>query len=195
MPEARIDGAAPPRRRPHKPLPTYAANCITISPAASTPAASTRRPPAPSPSTRPPVSAAHTTAVSRSADTLATASRLNAYSADPNDSTDRAPAAAPYRQRAASAARNASRRSSSRHLNTELGFVMDSPALAQRMREGTAGFLPANTYRVELGADGALRWRERDGDREVVHAVEPGTTWWKRAAIGVLSYLPIEWLL
>jgi putative cardiolipin synthase len=82
----------------------------------------------------------------------------------------------------------------SAHLNTELGFVVDSPVLARRMGEGFAAFVPENSYRVEL-ANGELIWRERVGQRLVTHHVEPGTSWWQRALVRVLSALPIEWLL
>ena len=42
---------------------------------------------------------------------------------------------------------------------------------------------------------GELEWVERTGGTEVVHRVEPGTTLLKRIGVGVLSWLPIEWLL
>jgi putative cardiolipin synthase len=29
----------------------------------------------------------------------------------------------------------------------------------------------------------------------VRHDTEPGTTWWQRAGVGLMSLLPIEWLL
>lgn len=83
----------------------------------------------------------------------------------------------------------------SRDLNTELGFIVESPELARRMEESLTAFLVAHAYQVELNGNGGLRWRERVGGREVVHATEPGTTWWKRAAVTILSYLPIDWLL
>lgn len=81
-------------------------------------------------------------------------------------------------------------------LNTELGFVVESPALARRMREGFSEFIPENTYKVELTDKGELVWRERVGeDKVVTHKVEPGTKLWQRATVVVLSWLPIEWLL
>lgn len=83
----------------------------------------------------------------------------------------------------------------SRDLNTELGFVVESPELARRMNAYLADFIPANCYRVELGPDGALRWRERVNGADRLHEIEPGTSWANRAAIDILSALPIEWLL
>lgn len=83
----------------------------------------------------------------------------------------------------------------SANLNTELGFVVESPALANHLHDTFGQFMPDNTYKVELDENGALRWREKVSDRIVVHETEPGTSWWQRTAVKMLSYLPIEWLL
>ncbi len=83
----------------------------------------------------------------------------------------------------------------SARLNTELGFVIDSPALTgfveQRLRE----VLPRAAYQVRLNKDGNLEWVEQRGDTTVVHRTEPGTTPWSRFVISALSLLPVEWLL
>jgi len=83
----------------------------------------------------------------------------------------------------------------SRKLNTELGFVIDSPALAQRIEAAFHDSIPANSYEVRLSNTGKLYWIERRGDGLVRHNTEPGTSWWLRAAVWFLSLLPIEWLL
>jgi len=80
-------------------------------------------------------------------------------------------------------------------LNTEIAFVIQSSSLAGRLAGVVDGALAEGSYRVELGPDGALRWVERAGDAEVVHDREPGAGLWRRLAVGVLSLLPIEWLL
>ncbi len=80
-------------------------------------------------------------------------------------------------------------------LNTELGFVIDSPVLAGIVRNRMEGLADTATYEVKLGKDGGLRWVEHVDGRAVRHDVEPGTTWLQRASISVLSRLPIEWLL
>ena len=81
-------------------------------------------------------------------------------------------------------------------LNTELGLVIDSPALAQRLAalfDTTAGEL---AYEVRLRTDGeGLEWIERTASGEVRHRTEPGAGWWRRFAVEVLSALPIDWLL
>lgn len=81
------------------------------------------------------------------------------------------------------------------HLNTELGFIIDSPTLAGVLPERFATTIPRRAYEVRLTDAGNLVWIERDRDRIVRHTVEPGTTRVQRLTIAVLSMLPIEWLL
>jgi putative cardiolipin synthase len=80
-------------------------------------------------------------------------------------------------------------------LNTEMGFVIDSPALAQRIAAAFDSSIPANAYEVRLSDTGELHWIERREEQLVQHDTEPGTSFWQRAAIWFLSLLPIEWLL
>ena len=83
----------------------------------------------------------------------------------------------------------------SARLNTELGFVIDSPALTgfvdARLREA----LPGSAYQVRLNKKGDLEWVEQQGENTMVHRTEPGTTQWSRLVISVVSILPVEWLL
>jgi len=83
----------------------------------------------------------------------------------------------------------------SARLNTELGFVIDSPVLAKRFADTLAPYLSENAYRVGLSAAGSLQWVERVDGKEIIYDREPHTRWWRRAAVAVLSWLPIEWLL
>ena len=83
----------------------------------------------------------------------------------------------------------------SRELNTEMGFVIDSPALARRIKEVFDQRIPLNAYEVRLSDKGDLYWIEkRDGVTERRNA-EPGATFWQSAWVSLLSRLPIEWLL
>ena len=83
----------------------------------------------------------------------------------------------------------------SMHLNTELGFVIDSPALAGTLPARFANGIPRRAYEIRLTPDDRLVWIEHDDSRVVRHSVEPGTTFTSRLLVTVLSYLPIEWLL
>jgi putative cardiolipin synthase len=83
----------------------------------------------------------------------------------------------------------------SANLNTELGFVIESPELAADLALLFDSILPATAYEVHLSDTGKLYWTEQHGGTEVRHDTEPGTSVWQRAAVTVLSWLPIEWLL
>jgi putative cardiolipin synthase len=83
----------------------------------------------------------------------------------------------------------------SAELNTELGFVIDSPALAQQIRAAFDNRISANAYEVRLSDDGSLYWVERRDGELVRHDTEPGTSFWQRVGVSFLSVLPIEWLL
>ncbi len=83
----------------------------------------------------------------------------------------------------------------SARLNTELGFVIDSPALARQLAEAFADGIPERSYRVRLDAGARLEWTESRDGRDVVHDREPGTSVGLRLVVTALSVLPIEWLL
>jgi cardiolipin synthase C len=83
----------------------------------------------------------------------------------------------------------------SARLNTEMGFVIESPALAQAMADSLARNMPSRAYKLRLSKAGALQWVEQRDGRELVRDEEPGTDFWRRAAVSALSVLPIEWLL
>jgi len=81
------------------------------------------------------------------------------------------------------------------HLNTEMGMVIDSPALATRLGETLDRTLPTRAYEVKLDEQGSVIWLERRGEQVIRYDKEPGTSWFKRAAVKALSWLPIDWLL
>ena len=83
----------------------------------------------------------------------------------------------------------------SAELNTELGFVIDSPALAQRIEAAFDRRIAATAYEVRLSGDGQLYWIEQRDGESVRYDTEPGTSFWQRAGLRFTSILPIEWLL
>jgi putative cardiolipin synthase len=83
----------------------------------------------------------------------------------------------------------------SARLNTEMGVVIESPALAQRLVERLDRDLPSIAWEVRLRDDGALEWIGHEGAGEVRYATEPQTTAMRRAWIRALSALPIDGLL
>jgi putative cardiolipin synthase len=83
----------------------------------------------------------------------------------------------------------------SANLNTELGFVIESPALAQRIEAAFNNGIRANVYGVRLSDTSDLYWIERRNGKEVRHDTEPGMSFWKRLSVRLVSLLPVEWLL
>lgn len=83
----------------------------------------------------------------------------------------------------------------SARLNTEMGFVIDSVALARRIDAAFNGAIPASAYEARLSASGEVYWLEQRDGASVRHDTEPGTSFWKRAGVSFMSVLPIEWLL
>jgi len=80
----------------------------------------------------------------------------------------------------------------SARLNTELGFVIESPALAQDIERTFATRVPNNAYEVHLSDKGQLYWIAHGDDHTVHYNKEPGTSFWLRAFVWLLSFLPID---
>lgn len=83
----------------------------------------------------------------------------------------------------------------SAELNTELGFVIESPALAQAIENAFDNRISASAYEVRLSDDGQIYWIEQRDGEVVRYDTEPETTFWQRAGLRLMSFLPIEWLL
>ena len=83
----------------------------------------------------------------------------------------------------------------SAQLNTEMGIVIDSPVLAQRIAARFETGIPERAYEARLTEEGTLYWIERRGEARIRHDTEPGTGFWQRAAVRFVSLLPIDWLL
>jgi putative cardiolipin synthase len=82
----------------------------------------------------------------------------------------------------------------SANLNTELGFVIESPALAGRLSTRFDERIPALAYQVHL-ENGELYWTERINGDTIRHDVEPGTTALQRVLVWLLSLFPLDPLL
>lgn len=81
-------------------------------------------------------------------------------------------------------------------LNTEMGVVLDSPALARELVEDMDRRLPDIAYRVQLKADDngaeSLTWTTRENGKEITYDHEPGMSAWQHMGIGILELLPVE---
>jgi putative cardiolipin synthase len=84
----------------------------------------------------------------------------------------------------------------SARLNTEMGLLIDSPSLARSLASAFDSAIPQVAYEVRLAPDGgSLEWIDRSPAGEKKYSTEPGTTALRRLGVGVMSILPIEWLL
>jgi cardiolipin synthase C len=83
----------------------------------------------------------------------------------------------------------------SANLNTELGFVIESPTMADAIEKAFDESIPLSAYEVHLSKRGELYWTENRNGQQVRHDSEPETGFWKRTGVSFLSMLPIEWML
>jgi putative cardiolipin synthase len=84
----------------------------------------------------------------------------------------------------------------SARLNTEMVLVIDSPTLALQLAAGFDTTVPVIAYEVRLGPDGrSLEWIERTTSGETRYDTEPGTNWFQRRSVDLLSILPIDRML
>lgn len=84
----------------------------------------------------------------------------------------------------------------SERLNTEMGFIIESPTLARRISHAFLHTIPDNAYQLGLSDSGHLYWikRLKEGEQRR-YEVSPGTTFLQRAGVWFMSLLPIDWLL
>ncbi len=81
-------------------------------------------------------------------------------------------------------------------LNCEMGFMIDSPSLAQLTSATFDGPVKAISYRPALSAEDNLVWTEQRADgSQLIYQKEPGATWFQQIAIVVIGLLPVEWML
>lgn len=83
----------------------------------------------------------------------------------------------------------------SARLNTELGFVIESEAMAHAISTAFENDIPYDAYQLELDDEGDIVWLDRRSNGGRAWTTEPSASLWKRMYIGFLSLLPIEPLL
>ncbi|GGD38815.1 putative cardiolipin synthase [Pseudoxanthomonas indica] len=79
------------------------------------------------------------------------------------------------------------------NLNTEMGILFkDKQATAQLLARYREKSGPEQSYRLALLDDGSLRWHEDAHVPPRVWEHEPGVGLWRRSAVKVLEWLPLE---
>jgi putative cardiolipin synthase len=86
----------------------------------------------------------------------------------------------------------------SKHLNTEIGLIIDSPELAhQTAVRFEAMTQPDNSYTLALlptsaGVTPRLVWKTREEGKAVEYVREPARSAWQRLKMRSLSLLPLD---
>ncbi|MBV4412131.1 phospholipase D family protein [Enterobacteriaceae bacterium YMB-R22] len=80
-------------------------------------------------------------------------------------------------------------------LNTEMGFVIESQALAKSIHERFIRSRSAAAWELRLDKWRRINWIERHGGDEIVLKKEPQTRFWQRLVVRIAARLPVEWLL
>jgi putative cardiolipin synthase len=75
-------------------------------------------------------------------------------------------------------------------INTEMGALIDSQALATAMAEGLLASLPEMAYRLELSDKNKITWHGVIDGEEVVETKEPLTSRWTRFKAWFLKIVP-----
>lgn len=84
----------------------------------------------------------------------------------------------------------------SAELNTEMGFLIDSPMIAGELTRFMDDGVPLYAYSVRLGPNGKTEWvRTQESGEQVVYTVEPNTSAFERTIVWLLGLLPIQWML
>jgi putative cardiolipin synthase len=78
-------------------------------------------------------------------------------------------------------------------INTEIGLYVESPQLAAQVIEYLdEGIQSENSYRVQLDADGNLKWLTETGGKPEKFTRDPGSSFWQRFLSGFIGVLPVE---
>ncbi|MES2364815.1 MAG: phospholipase D family protein [Pseudomonadota bacterium] len=85
----------------------------------------------------------------------------------------------------------------SMHLNTEIGLLIDSPALAQQVAGRFEAMVePANAYELILrrnsAGDSSLVWKTQEQGKMVEYTTEPARSDWQRMKVNIMSLLPLD---
>jgi cardiolipin synthase C len=79
------------------------------------------------------------------------------------------------------------------NLNTEMGVLVESPALAKQVRAlFERNVAPELSYRVVLEPNEGLVWYDRNKDKERRLEREPDASIWRRMSVTLLRAVPIE---
>ncbi len=80
----------------------------------------------------------------------------------------------------------------SMHVNTEIGLIIDSPALAEQVAARFAAMVqPGNCYQLAFQAN-RLVWRTAEAGQAIEYEWEPARSAWQRFEVNLLSLMPVD---
>lgn len=80
----------------------------------------------------------------------------------------------------------------SANLNSEIGVILNSPALASAVHDTMDIHLKKYAYELVLDAQGKINWKRHSSDGTRVYTKEPKMKWWQSIGVKMISWLPIE---
>ncbi|MDN7137215.1 phospholipase D family protein [Pseudidiomarina sp. 1APP75-27a] len=83
----------------------------------------------------------------------------------------------------------------SANLNTELGFMIESPELARDLGQLFDSRVRKRAYRLTLDEQGDLVWIEHQQEQVLTYNKDPETSWCRRSYVWFMSLLPIDYFL
>ena len=67
--------------------------------------------------------------------------------------------------------------------------------MAREIEQAFDTGVPERSYTLQLSDTGRIEWHSTHTTPPTVLTTEPGSSWWSRAGLVFLSWLPIDWLL
>jgi putative cardiolipin synthase len=84
----------------------------------------------------------------------------------------------------------------SARLNTEMGLLIESPTFAQAVTRAVDQVMERGAYALRLSPSDELEWVTQDeSGAQIVHSIEPNTTWLDRFMVRFIGVLPVEWMM
>ncbi|MFU8928080.1 phospholipase D family protein [Acinetobacter puyangensis] len=84
----------------------------------------------------------------------------------------------------------------SANLNSEVGLVVESDRLQDRVSQSLDQYLPQIAYQLKLDAQGEIIWIEYKADgKQITHNKEPESNRFQRFMIKFAAIFPVEWLM
>ncbi|MCP4001726.1 MAG: phospholipase D family protein [Gammaproteobacteria bacterium] len=78
------------------------------------------------------------------------------------------------------------------NINTEMGVIITSAEIGNKICENGPENLRERTYEVVLNDKGKVQWIDNSGEAPVIYNKEPDTNWWQRFKVGFQRMLPIK---